>query len=152
MKKNLWFVACMVIVLTSCNFLTASYGKKIKISDKVEVYIKGDSTTEEDGRKLGVFLDTTWKDLTNKRSIQLIKEHGVYNVGMVVDESKLKADSTLNGSFVMLRFLINISVFPESKVNLVLTDDEFKPYKTFKDETIEGLTNPTESTTDSTSK
>ncbi|GMV78559.1 MAG: hypothetical protein AMXMBFR79_16900 [Chitinophagaceae bacterium] len=152
MKKNLCFVACIVITLASCNFFTSSYGKKIKISDKVEVYIKGDSTTEEDGRKLGVFLDTTWKDLTNKRSIQLIKEHGVYNVGMVVDESKLKADSTLNGSFVMLRFLINISVYPESKVNLVLTDDEFKPYKTFKDEPIEGLTNPSESTTDSTSK
>ncbi|MBX7263391.1 MAG: hypothetical protein K1X46_04965 [Chitinophagaceae bacterium] len=53
---------------------------------------------------------------------------------MVVDETKLKEDSTLEESFKLLRLLIAMSVFPENKVNLILTNDTFKPYKTYKDE------------------
>lgn len=124
----------MIAFISACNFFGSSYGKRIEISDKVEVYIKGDSTTEEDGKKLGTYLDTTWKDLTNKRSFQLIKDKGEYNVSMVVDETKLKEDSTLEESFKLLRLLIAMSVFPENKVNLILTNDTFKPYKTYKDE------------------
>lgn len=134
MKKivNL-LVITTVLFVTACNFFN-SYGKKITISDKVEVYIKGDSVTEEAGKKLGTYLDTTWKDLDNKRSFQLTKEQGVYLVHMVVDEKALKDDPSLDISFRALRLLITINVFPFKKVNLVLTNNTFKPFKTYSDE------------------
>ncbi|MBX2931603.1 MAG: hypothetical protein KF781_06650 [Chitinophagaceae bacterium] len=134
MKKNFFlFIIALAVVVVSCN-LFGSYGKKITISDKVEVYIKGDSVSEEVAKKLGTYLDTTWKDLTNKRSFQLTKENGVYNVHMVVDEKTFKEDASLEVSFMALRLLIAMNVFPDSKVNLVLTDNTFKPYKTYSED------------------
>jgi hypothetical protein len=149
MKKivNL-LVITTVLFVTACNFFN-SYGKKITISDKVEVYIKGDSVTEEAGKKLGTYLDTTWKELDNKRSFQLTKENGVYLVHMVIDEKALKDDPTLDVSFMALRLLIAMNVFPEAKVNLVLTDNQFKPFKTYKEETS---TEPVEPAVSDTAK
>lgn len=134
MKKSIYIIFIFTIFISACNFFSSGYGKRIEISDKVEVYIKGDSTTEQDAKKLGTYLDTTWKDITHKRSFQLIKEKGEYNIGMVVDEALLKKDSTLEVSFKALRLLIAMSVFPDNKVNLILTNDSFKPYKTYKEE------------------
>lgn len=134
MKKKIYIFVAFATLISACNFFGSGYGKRIEISDKLEVFIKGDSTTEQDAKKLGTYLDTTWKDITHKRSFQLIKEKGEYNIGMVVDETLLKKDSTLDDSFKALRLLIAMSVFPENKVNLILTNDTFKPYKTYKEE------------------
>lgn len=134
MKKSIYIIIIFTVFITACNFFGSDYGKRIEISDKVEVFIKGDSTTEQDAKKLGTYLDTTWKDITHKRSFQLIKEKGEYNIGMVVDEALLKKDTTLEVSFKALRLLIAMSVFPDNKVNLILTNDSFKPYKTYKEE------------------
>ncbi|MCZ2222239.1 MAG: hypothetical protein LC122_01215 [Chitinophagales bacterium] len=149
--KKLFLLTLIVsaIFFVSCNFFNP-YGKKITISDKVEVYIKGDSVTEEAGKKLGTYLDTTWKDLTNKRSFQLTKENGTYNVHMVIDEKKFKEDPSLELSFMALRLLIAVNVFPESKINLVLTDNSFKPYKTFSEGTTADETKEKINTSDST--
>jgi len=148
-KLFLLTLIASTLLFVSCNFFNP-YGKKITISDKVEVYIKGDSVTEEAGKKLGTYLDTTWKDLTNKRSFQLTKENGVYSVHMVVDESKIKEDPSLELSFMALRLLLAVNVFPESKVNLVLTNDSFKPYKTYSEDTTSDETKEKINTTDST--
>lgn len=122
----------MVVLFAACSIFSP-YGKKVTINNSLEIYIKGDSTTETDARKLGDYLTKTWKDITNKKSFQLIKENGGYTVKMVVDTEKLKADSTLDISFMALRMLIADEVFKGSKVKLVLTDNKFKDVKTFDD-------------------
>jgi PBP1b-binding outer membrane lipoprotein LpoB len=132
MMKKIFSAIAVIIILASCSFLNP-YGKKVKINDSLEVYIKGDSTTEEDAKKLGNYLAETWKDLTNKKSFQLIKENGGYTVKMVVDEEKVKNDSTLDLSFTALKMLIETQVFNGSKVKLVLTNNKFKDIKTFDD-------------------
>lgn len=52
---------------------------------------------------------------------------------MVVDEEKIKTDSTLDVSFMALRMLIEEQVFKGSKVKLILTNNKFKDLKTFDD-------------------
>ena len=131
MKKILSFIA-IAIFFTSCSIFSP-YGKKVTINDKLEIYIKGDSTTEADAKKLGTYLAETWKETTNQKSFQLKKESNDYQVRMVVDEEKIKTDSTLDVSFMALRMLIEEQVFKGSKVKLILTNNKFKDLKTFDD-------------------
>jgi hypothetical protein len=55
---------------------------------------------------------------------------------MVVDEAKVKADSSLDVSFMAIRTLIADEVFKGSKVILVITNNEFKDIKTYDDKPI----------------
>jgi hypothetical protein len=116
----------IAILFASCN----EYGQKIKTSDYTEVYIKGDSITEADAKKFGTYMDTTYKDLKNKRSFQLSKDSGQYVVRMVVDEEKVK-DSSIDVSFMALQILFETQVFPGNRVKLILTDNRFKDIKVF---------------------
>jgi hypothetical protein len=118
----------IAIVFASCN---NEYGQKIKTSDHTEVYIKGDSVTEADAKKFGTFLDTTYKDSKNKRSFQITKDSGQYVIRMVVDEEKVKKDSSLDVSFMALQILFETQVFTGNKVKLILTDNQFKDIKIF---------------------
>jgi hypothetical protein len=130
MKKNIFSLLAVAILFSSC-FLLSPYGKKVTINPTIEVYIKGDSTTEADAKKLGNYFAETWKESTNKKSFQLIKEAGGYTVKMVVDEEKLKADSSLDLSFLAVKLLLETEVFKGSKVTFVLTNDKFKTIKTY---------------------
>lgn len=107
------------------------YGKKIKINDHTEIFIKNDAT-EEDAKKLGNYIDSTWKEQKNSKSFQLSKDSGNYTLRMVVDEEKVKNDSTLDVSFQAIQFLIEDQVFKGNKVTLILTDNKFNDIKTVK--------------------
>lgn len=139
MLKKITFVLFAAIALLACNLLSP-YGKKVTINNTLEIYIKGDSTTEADAKKLGNYLAETWKDLDNKKSFQLIKENGTYVVKMVVDEEKVKSDATLDVSFMALRMLIAEEVFKGSAVKLVLTNNKFKDIKTYEDKAADAAT------------
>lgn len=127
MKKIILPLLLLMIIIGSCS----TYGKKVKISDRVEVYMKGDGVTEAEAKKLGTYIDTLWKEQTNMKSFQLSKDSGQYVVRMVVDEEKLKADTSLNVSFMAIQILFETQVFPGDKVKLVLTDNAFKDIKSF---------------------
>jgi len=128
MKANITIVLLFfTILLASCN----EYGEKIEINDTMEVYIKGDSVTEADARKFGNYLDTTYKDAKNKKSFQITKDSGQYVIRMVVDEEKIKTDSSLDVSFMALQFLFESQVFTGNRVKLILTDNRFKDIKVF---------------------
>jgi len=127
MKRIILPLLLLTIVFASCS----SYGKRVKISDHVEVYMKGDSVKESEAKKLGTYIDTLWKDQTGMKSFQLSKDSGEYVVRMVVDEKKLKEDSSLNVSFMAVQILFETQVFPGDKVKLVLTDNTFKDLKSF---------------------
>jgi hypothetical protein len=114
------------VLFASCD---SGYGKKVKVSDHTEIFIKNDAT-EEEAKKLGNYIDSTWKDQTNDKSFQLSKDSGNYTVRMVVDENKVKADTTLDVSFQAIQFLIEDQVFKGSKVTLILTDNKFNDIKT----------------------
>jgi hypothetical protein len=125
MKKFILPLVLALVGLASCT----TYGKKVKISDHLEIYMKGDNVTETEAKKLGTYIDTLWKDATNDKSFQLSKDSSGYVVRMVVDEKKYKEDSSLSASFMALQTLFETQVFPGSKVKLVLTDNTFKDIK-----------------------
>lgn len=108
-----------------------AYGKKVTINDNLEVFMKGDNVTEDDAKKLGNYFAETWKENKNDKSFQLSKDASGYVVKMVVDEEKLKADSSLNVSFMAIQILLEAEVFKGSKVKLVLTNNKFKDIKSF---------------------
>ncbi len=130
MKKIIYLLIIIANLFGACNIFSP-YGKKVTINSTLEVYIKGDSTTEADAKKLGNFLAETWKESTNQKSFQLIKDNGVYIVKMVVDEEKVKADSTLELSFLAIKMLLETEVFKGSRVKFVLTNNKFKDIKTY---------------------
>lgn len=130
MKKTivLAFVSALLIAITSC---TSPYGKKIKINDTLEVYVKGDNVHDTDAQKLGNYFAELWKDSQNEKSLQLMKDDSAYIVKMVVDEEKLKSDSTLIAGFTAIRFLLETQVFNGQPVKFMVTDDHLKTIRTF---------------------
>ena len=102
MRKTFLFFLPLVFLVVACN----SYGKKVKINDTLEVYLKGDSVTESDAKKLGNYISGLTKDSKNEKSFQLSKDSGSYVVKMVVDGDKVKTDSTLDASFIAFKALI----------------------------------------------
>ena len=126
----------ILLVLSSSFFLVScnDYGKKVKISDKTEIYIKKDAT-EDEAKKLGAYIESLSKE-NNDKSFQLSKENGDYTVRMVINQDELKKDPSLEQSFMALRFLFNDKVFTGSKVKMILTDDHFKDIETVKDTTF----------------
>ena len=117
------------VLFASCDI--GGYGKKVKVSDQTEIFIKNDAT-EAEAKKLGNYFDSTWKEQTNKKSFQLSKDSGNYTVRMVVDADKVKNDTTLDISFQAIQFLIEEQVFKGSKVTLILTDNKFNDIRTVK--------------------
>ena len=125
--KKLIAIVVVLIVFVSCN----NYGKKVKIDDTMEVYLKGDSVTEAQAKKLGKYLTELWKESKNEKSLQLSKDSGMYIVKMVVDEDKLKQDTTADVSFIALKTLLESEVFDNKQVKFVLTDNTFKDIRSY---------------------
>lgn len=130
MKKIIVTIALGFLVI-ACNFFSP-YGKKVTINNTLEVYYKGDNITQNDAKKLGDFLADTWKESTNKKSLQLLKENNIYLIKMVVDTEKVKTDSSLTFSLMAIQYLLESQVFKGEKVKFVLTDNTFKDIQSFK--------------------
>ena len=129
MKKALYFLfICTIFLFASCN----RFGKKIKISDRTDIYIRDNSVTEAEARLLGNFIDNIYQSEYARR-FQIAKDSGVYNIRMIVDKGEFERNPALDQSYMALRSLIQTKVFPASKVKLMLSNDEFQEYKTIKD-------------------
>lgn len=126
-KISVILTSVLVLVLLSCN----DYGKKVKIDDTMEVYMKGDSVNENQAKKIGNYLVKIWSDSKQKKSLQLTKDSGMYVVKMVVDENKLKQDSTIDVSFMALKSLLEAEVFNNQQIKFVLTDNTFKDIRSY---------------------
>lgn len=127
--KKLFFLLCSAgtLLLTSCD----DYGKKIAINNKSEIYLKGDSVTEADAKKLGsLLLDQKVFDNKKERSVQLSKEHGTYTVRFVYDKDVFEKDKeSVLYSFKVFQWMIADQVFNKAKTAVVLSDDLFKDYQ-----------------------
>jgi hypothetical protein len=129
MKKALCFLfICTIFLFVSCN----RFGKKIKISDRTDIYMRDNSVTDAEARRFGDFIDHVYQSEYARR-FQIAKDSGVYNIRMIVDKAEFERNTALDQSYMTLRFLIQTKVFPSSKVKLMLSNDEFQEYKTIKD-------------------
>lgn len=126
-KLSIILASLFAIVLTSCN----DYGKKITIDDSMEVYLKGDSVNENQAKKMGNYLVKLWPNARQKKSLQLSKDSGEYVVKMVVDENKIKQDSTLHAGFTALKTMLQTDIFDNQPIKFVLANDTFKDIKTY---------------------
>lgn len=134
-----------VMVVASCLLFSCQpYGKKVEITDNLEVYVKGDATKEE-GKKLGEYIATLDSTNTNQKSLQLTKQGEAYTVRLVIPEEHIN-DASLNESFQALQYVIKENVFPGKNVSLILTDDQFNDKKTVEEVTEEPLEETTEET------
>jgi hypothetical protein len=132
MKKALYFLfSCTLFLFASCN----RFGKKIKISDRTDIYMRDNSVTEAEARLFGNYIDGIYQSEYARR-FQIGKDSGVYNIRMIVDKAEIERNPALDQSYMALRFLIQTKVFPSSKVKLMLSNDEFQEYKTIKDTTF----------------
>jgi len=127
MTRLFFVLLALALVLVSCS----DYGRKIKINDKVDVYIKGDSVNEDDARRLGNYISEHAGDYKNEKSLQLSKQKGEYVVKMVVDQEKLKNGSTSEENFAALKALLQTQVFNNQPVKLTITDNNFVDLKSF---------------------
>lgn len=128
MKKLLTILTALIVfALVSCN----NYGKKVKIDDTMEVYIKGDSVNENQAKKMGEYLVKLWNDSKQQKSLQLSKDSGLYVVKMVVDEDKVKKDTTVDVAFIALKTLLETEVFNNQQIKFVLTDNTFNDIKSY---------------------
>lgn len=107
-----------------------NYGKKVKTGD-VEVYYK-DGVTEEQAKKISVLFNDavqrTNPGSSGRKSFQATKPSDSVLLKMVVDKSKLGMVG--DESFYAIAELVSDSVFNGGPVNLILTDDQFKPLRT----------------------
>jgi P pilus assembly chaperone PapD len=128
MRKLFSILAVLIaFVLVSCN----NYGKKVKIDDTMEVYLKGDSVNENQAKKMGNYLVKLWSDSKQQKSLQLSKDSGLYIVKMVVDEDKFKKDTTVDVAFIALKTLLETEVFNNQQIKFVLTDNTFNDIKSY---------------------
>lgn len=117
-----------LLVITACLLLTSCdrYGKKVDINNKSEVFYKDDAT-EVEAKKLGNFLlKKNFFDNRSDKSVQLIKDSGIYTVRFVVDKASYEVDkeNTLLG-FRVWQMWIAEDVFNNAKTKVVLVDDQF---------------------------
>ena len=107
----------------SCN----SYGKKVLINEKSEVYYKGSEVSEEDAKRLGEFLlSRGYFNVSDQRSVQLTKKGESYVVKLVVDQEYMKAEDNVIAGFRVWQMWIEDSVFNGSHTELLLADTELK--------------------------
>ncbi len=131
MKNNpkvLILIFLVSMFVTSCN----NYGKKVTFEGtKGEVYYKGDGVTEADAKKLGDYLKTIDYINNNKESsFQLTKNGDTYVFKLVINKAVYDTMPGLDKSYKALGALVSEKVFDGKKVDVGLTDDYFKEFKT----------------------
>jgi hypothetical protein len=135
MGKLLSALIIVSIALSACN----SYGDKLKVNDKSEVYYK-DGATSEDAKKLGDYLlKEGYFDSTNEKSVQLSKTKDTFNVKFVVD--KKRAEASLNeteATFTAFGMLLSMQVFDGKPTKVMLADPYMKTFREIPTQTLKG--------------
>jgi len=124
--RKLFMLFCVAAVLvTACN----SYGDKIKVNNKSEVYYK-DGASKEEAQALGDFLlKNNYFDSLSEKTVQLTKTKDTFNVKFVVDKAKIEKDANTEFLFQILGAAISSSVFKNKPVKIVLADTYMKAFK-----------------------
>lgn len=143
MKKLITLFCFATLLITACN----SYGDKIKINNKSEVYYK-DGATKDDAQRLGNFLlKNNYFDSLSEKSVQVSKNKDTFDVKFVVDKAKVEQQGNSEFLFQILGAAIRSEVFANKPVKVILAD----PYmKGFKDILPYSLNEPADTTKQAT--
>lgn len=129
-SRNIFTALIVLLALSSC---TADYGKKVTFpGHKGEVFYKGDGVSEADAKATGKFLeenDFFLKD-DKKRSVQITKDSNRIRFRMVIDEKGFANIENADDKFALLGAMMSRSVFNNTPVDVIYTDDFFKDKKT----------------------
>ncbi|MBK6936441.1 MAG: hypothetical protein IPH18_05820 [Chitinophagaceae bacterium] len=127
MKQFLALLLSALIIFTSCT----NYGKKAK-SGNIEVYYKDGVTKEEAQKTADLFLQALQSsnpDDKTTKSFQLSKTGDTALLKMVVaDKEKMNAVGDV--AFYAIAGLVSDSIYNGKPVNISLTNNKFKPFKT----------------------
>lgn len=125
--KSLILSLIVAVSLTACS----NYGKKVK-SGNIEVYYK-DGTTEAEAQKTADLflqaLQATNPDAKDTKSFQLTKPNDTVLLKMVVGD-KEKMNAAGDEIFYAVAGIVSDSVYKGNPVNISLTDNSFKPFRT----------------------
>lgn len=125
MKKLVALFCFAALLVTACN----SYGDKIKINDKSEVYYK-DGASKDDAQRLGNFLlKNSYFDSLSEKSVQLTKNKDTFDVKFVVDKAKVEQQGNSEFLFQILGAAISSEVFDNKPVKVILADAYMKGFK-----------------------
>lgn len=117
----------LALLLAACT----NHGKKVK-KGYLEVYYK-EGISKELAQKTLDFLYPMWKDesgKTSEKSVQLSKGAGdTINFRAVVAD-KEKADAVGDEMFNEMANELSVKLFDDAPVNIILTDNKFKPQRT----------------------
>jgi hypothetical protein len=148
MRKILVFLSVIVFAI-GCN----SYGDKIKINDKSEVYYK-DGASKDEAKKLGDYLlQNGYFDTKSEKSIQLSKTKDTFNVKFVVDKKRAETGmKETESTFTALAMLLSYQVFNGKPTRIMLADQYMKTIREIPVQTLGGSQDSTveEQATDST--
>lgn len=110
--------------------MMACHGKKVRVGEHGEVYYKRPVTREE-AQKVGDFLKSTGVfEGGRRKSLQLRKKDGVYQLRVVILKGKEK-DKTIIKSLKFTAGQISHQVLDGSKISLYLCDKYFKTIKQY---------------------
>lgn len=123
--KSLSILLLASLIIASC---TGSYGKEYKLSEKHNVYYKGEGVDEALAKKLADYLKAQeyFQDSITS-TVQLAKEKDTFNINFVVDETKLTPGYENN--FLLFGGFISESVFNKAPVTIQLTNNKLEPFK-----------------------
>lgn len=122
--QTLLAVLIVAITLTSCQ----DYGKEYKLSEKHNVYYKGEGVDESHAKKLAEYLKENkyFQDTINS-TVQIVKVKDTFNLNFVVDATKITENYEAN--FLLFGAFISEGVFNKAPVTIQLTNDKLEPFK-----------------------
>jgi hypothetical protein len=135
MRQALLLLFAAAFAFSSCNDLFNTFGKKVAINDKSDVYYK-DGATEADARQLGdALLKLGYFDNTKAKSVQVTKDKdSAYLVRLVYDQSVYnKNRDQMNLRLWFFQDLLSDNAFNGKKARIALADDKLKEFETIDD-------------------
>ena len=128
--KKLFFISAITLLFTSCNNFASNggFGERVKISDELEVFYKGDAT-EEEAKALGEYLEeeSLIKAVSGTASIQLDKEEDAYTVRIVYNKEAYEENSEAYlFTFSSWPQLVSKKVFKGDDTEVMIADEKFK--------------------------
>jgi hypothetical protein len=133
MRKLITLLLFIAVATASCN----SYGDKLNINDKSEVYYK-EGASKEDAKKLGDYLlKNNYFDTKSQKTVQLTKTKDTFNVKFVVDKTLAEKEaSSIESTFTAFGMLLSLQVFDGKPTKVKLAD---KYLETFREIPVQTL-------------
>src|SRR5690349_23053406 len=121
------FFLLSAVCLASCT----NFGKRVKVEGtKGEIFYK-EGVTEEEAKKVGDVLKDGFFSSDKEASVQVVNDSGAYTIKFVYNKDYFEKNPGLEKEFRAYASKISKEVLNGKKVNIALTNDRFREFKTF---------------------